>query len=410
MTLRELAETTPAARDRYVDFLRAASILAVVVGHWFIGIIWWQQGVIRTTSAIGETSWMWLATWFLQVMPVFFFVGGFSNLVSYDAARRRGETAWSFVRSRSMRLLKPSAVFLAVWTVVQIALHLADIGSEHAFLRGMLPPGATVPFGPLWFLPVYLAIIASVPGTLWLHRRYGVKVVIGLTLAAFAVDVIGFALHHPGVRYWNIVFVWLLPHQIGYFYGEGRLDRLRTPAFVAMALAGMAGLLLLTNPPIFAHHGPEWFSGLRAYPKSLLGTDVEPIANTYPPTIVIVAMTYWAIGVVMLIRAPVARWLSHTRPWMAVIFTNSVIMTLYLWHMTAYLLAVLVLWPLGFGHQHDTTARWWLERPLWIGVPGLFLAGLVAVFGRFERPKLRPKPAAATADIADVASRRSDVS
>ena len=63
-------------------------------------------------------------------------------------------------------------------------------------------------------------------------------------------------------------------------------------------------------------------------------------------------------------------------------------MTLYLWHMTAYLLAIIVLWPVGFGRQHDSTSRWWLERPLWMIVPGLFLIGLVAIFDRFERPAL----------------------
>jgi fucose 4-O-acetylase-like acetyltransferase len=75
----ELAARTTSTRDRYVDLLRAGSIIAVVFGHWFIGVIHWNHGVIRTTSAIGVTSGLWIATWFLQVMPVFFFVGGFSN-------------------------------------------------------------------------------------------------------------------------------------------------------------------------------------------------------------------------------------------------------------------------------------------------------------------------------------------
>ncbi len=59
-------------------------------------------------------------------------------------------------------------------------------------------------------------------------------------------------------------------------------------------------------------------------------------------------------------------------------------MTLFLWHMTAYLVAIVLLWPLGFGQEHEPTARWWLERPLWIAVPGAILAGLIALFGRFE--------------------------
>jgi len=59
-------------------------------------------------------------------------------------------------------------------------------------------------------------------------------------------------------------------------------------------------------------------------------------------------------------------------------------MTLFLWHMTAYLVAILALWPLGFGRQHEPTLRWWAERPVWILVPAAMLLALVTVFGRFE--------------------------
>ena len=99
--LDRIAAATPPSRDRVVDFLRAASIVAVVFGHWFIGIVWWQDGVLRTTSAVGVTTGLWLATWFFQVMPVFFFVGGFSNLVSLDASRRRGDADARFVKTRA---------------------------------------------------------------------------------------------------------------------------------------------------------------------------------------------------------------------------------------------------------------------------------------------------------------------
>ena len=48
------------------------------------------------------------------------------------------------------------------------------------------------------------------------------------------------------------------------------------------------------------------------------------------------------------------------------------------------MLVILALWPLGYGKEGEPTARWWLERPVWIIVPGLVLVGLVALFGRFE--------------------------
>jgi fucose 4-O-acetylase-like acetyltransferase len=67
-----LARATPAARDRYVDFLRAFSIVAVVLGHWSIALIHWEGGRIFVQNAVGHQSGLWLATWVLQVMPLFF--------------------------------------------------------------------------------------------------------------------------------------------------------------------------------------------------------------------------------------------------------------------------------------------------------------------------------------------------
>ncbi len=61
--IHDLVDATPASRDRYVDFLRAASILVVVVGHWTIAVIAWDNGVIRSTSAVGQAPGLWLATW-----------------------------------------------------------------------------------------------------------------------------------------------------------------------------------------------------------------------------------------------------------------------------------------------------------------------------------------------------------
>jgi hypothetical protein len=272
-----------------------------------------------------------------------------------------------------------------VWAVVQVALHLLDVGAPTTpFLRGVRPPGATIPFGPLWFLAVYAGVLVLSPVMIGLHERFGLAVIVFMLVGSVAADAIGFATPFEEARWANVAFVWLLPHQLGFFYAEGRITRLSRPALWGMALGGLAGLFLLTSP-IFGDAGRQWFPGLGHYPKSLLGTDVERITNTYPPTICLVAMAFWSIGVALLLRDRLTLWLRRPRPWKATILVNSVIMTLFLWHMTAFLLAVLVLWPLGFGQQGDPTAAWWLERPLWVGVSTMFLTGLVAVFGRYER-------------------------
>jgi hypothetical protein len=151
---------------------------------------------------------------------------------------------------------------------------------------------------------------------------------------------------------------------------------------------GLAGLWLLTNPWIFRFFGDvrfDWFPTIGYYPKSLLGTDVEPISNAYPPTVCFLLGGVWSIGAAMLLRSAVSGWLRRPGPWKATIFVNGVIMTLFLWHMTAYLIAILLLHPLGFGTQLDSTPRWWVERVVWEAVPAAILAALIAVFGRFER-------------------------
>ncbi len=400
--VEELARATPSSRDRSIDFLRAASIVAVVFGHWFIGMIHWRDGLIWTTSAVGVTSYLWVATWVLQVMPVFFFVGGFSNLVSFESAQAHARGTGAWIRDRLERLLKPSAVFLGVWLIVQVAMHMLDVGApagptlwgSSTLLRGVKPPGQTVPFGPLWFLGVYVVVVVIAPATIALDRRFGVWVPLAMALGAVGADVIGIGLGQYAVRWFNVAFVLLFFHQLGHLCGDGRLDRAPRWVFWVMVVIGLGGLALLTNPPLFRLVGDvrfEWFPPrIGHYPKSLLGTDVERISNAYPPTICFLLGGVWSIGAVMLLRPMLRRWLERDRPWRLTIGVNAMIMTLFLWHMTAFLLAILALWPFGFGRQIDSTPRWWAERIVWEVVPAVILAGIVVVVGRFERVRSRP--------------------
>lgn len=381
LRLHDAVAATPASRDRVMDFFRAASIIVVVFGHWFIGVIWRRGGKVGTVSAIGLTGWLWIATWFLQVIPLFFFVGGFANYVGYGSFRRKGRSVGAFLWSRAVRLLKPSVVFVGVWVGIEIVLHLMDAGGT-GLLRGVRPPGATVPFGPLWFLAVYFVVVMASPLTLWLHRRFDVAVPITLIVGAIVVDVLRFGADMEWLGQANVWLVFLLPHQLGYFYAEGRLSRLPKRVFVAMAVVGLATMIALTN--LY-----RVFPGISVYPRSLLGTDVGTITNTNPPTLMMLAMAVWSIGAAMLVRPLLSKWVARARVWRGVVFTNTVVMTLFLWHMTAYLIAVLLLWPLGLGQQGDTTASWWIERPIWELLPAVFLVGLVILFGRFEKPRLK---------------------
>jgi hypothetical protein len=365
---QRLADQTPADRDRYVDFLRAVSIVVVVIGHWLIAIIHWTPEFLHVTSAIGVAPGLWAATWVLMVMPVFFFVGGFSNLMSYESLRERGASTGEFLRRRMGRLLRPTAIFVVVWLVAQVMLHLTDTGGGR-WIRGVR--FGTMPFGPLWFLGVYVVVVLLSPVTIRLHRRFGLAVPVVLVVVTLTGDALGFGLGVEEGRWVNLASVWLLAHQLGYFYADGSLLRLGRRAHATMAAVGLVGLVVFTN--------------IGVYPRSMLGTDVEPVSNMNPPTINIMFLTFWLVGLALLLRDPARRWLEDRGTWTAVIAGNSVIMTLFLWHMTAFLLAVLALHPLGLGQPEEPTVRWWLERPVWVLAPAVILAGLVILFGRFEQ-------------------------
>src|ERR671917_617263 len=84
-----LVDATPASRGRVVDLLRAASICVVVLWHWSLSITHWRaDGSLTMPNPIGVMPGLWAATWVLQVMPVFFVVGGYANLAGWQAATR----------------------------------------------------------------------------------------------------------------------------------------------------------------------------------------------------------------------------------------------------------------------------------------------------------------------------------
>ena len=85
---RDMALQAPPERNRYVDFLRALSILAVVVGHWLVAAPYMKDGAVEGGHLLGILPWTQWLTWGFQVMPLFFLVGGFSNGISWAATQR----------------------------------------------------------------------------------------------------------------------------------------------------------------------------------------------------------------------------------------------------------------------------------------------------------------------------------
>ncbi len=148
---------TPEDRDRVVDFLRAASILAVVLGHWMIATVVEVDGERQGTNALSALAWLRPVTWAFQVMPVFFLVGGFANLRSLRAGADGHADAGGFLARRADRLLRPTMVFVGVWLL--LAAWLERRADPSDLVRDITRIAAQ----PLWFLAVFVLIVLAAP-------------------------------------------------------------------------------------------------------------------------------------------------------------------------------------------------------------------------------------------------------
>jgi peptidoglycan/LPS O-acetylase OafA/YrhL len=362
--VHELAKQTPPSRERYVDLLRAVAIILVVLGHWLVSVITHDRnGQLAGHSALESMTWMYPFTWLVQVMPLFFVAGGYANAASLAAHRDRGGDAVTWLHNRGARLLRPTTAFLVVLAVVALVAQPLGAGRGLARLAVWF---ATI---QLWFLAAYLAVVLLTPLMYWLHRRFGWGVVVVL-VALVALGDLARIHSHGEAADGGYVYGWLMIHQIGFFWRDGRLP-FRPRVWAPLLFGGLAAVLALTLA------GP--------YPVSMVDVPGKGPRNASPPTMALLADTAFQLGLVMMLRDPAERWLHRRRPWQAVVGANTVVFTLFLWHMCAVLLLVGLLNAL---HALPTpaagTVSWWLWRVPWFGGLTVVLAGLVAVFGPIE--------------------------
>ncbi|MFD9727916.1 acyltransferase [Streptomyces sp. NPDC059072] len=362
---------TPAHRDRAVDGLRALALLAVPTGHWLLGGFTLDaDGGLHNASPLSAFGALAPASWVLQMLGIFFLVGGYASALSFN--RREGSTgAW--LKGRIVRLGRPVLGVTAVWALAAPLLYAA--GVPEATLR----TGATLVIQPLWFVGVYVVITALTPYCVRAAHRLGGWAAAPLLGSVAVVDFLRYGPLSGSVPSWlsllNILPGWLFAYQLGVSWGERRIGR----RGAWLLLAG--GTLLFAALLVFFH-----------YPASMVGVPGEARTNSHPPSLLVLALASAQSGAAILLRVRLAALLARPSVWAPVVVINLCAMTILCWHQTAMLAAAVPGSFLGgpAGLAGLTTAPdslgWIAARVAWMPVFAALLVVIARYARRFEEP------------------------
>lgn len=349
-------------RDTGIDFVRALCVIGVVLLHAImVGVTVTDGGPVFANASEGS-AWITPLSWVLQVMPMFFVIGGFSGLIAYRRARERGGSARSFAAARLHRLLRPAAVTIGVVALALAVLTVLGVPADLLAIAGFR-------YGqPLWFLAVFLMCQALLPALASAHDRAPLRTIGLLASAAIAVDGLRAIIGIDAVGFLNLAFVWMALQQLGFFLADGRIDALSRRT---RAVAGLIALGVLILTFVTGIYSPDL------------------IANINPPTAALLLVGVVHTCALSLLRDRLERISRRPVPSALTAFVTPRTMSIYLWHMPVLLVmaGITAMSALIGGHGLPAlgTLDWWAARPLWLAL-ALGLTALVAVAtARFER-------------------------
>lgn len=365
--LSELAGAAKADRNRAVDLYRAVAMIAVAVGHWMaIAISLDADGNVVGGNALEHDPSLSWVSWILQVMPLFFVVGGFSSAMSLDSHNAKGGRPQDWVVARLRRMIAPAIVLAGTWLALIAGGYLTGLGL-------LVAAGATAAAIPLWFLSNYTIDTAIAPYVLPRFRAHPRLFTMGaLGLFGF-LELLRFA-DVPVIPHLNWVLGWLLFQVAGFAWRDGLLPTgTKLVAWAAGLWAAAIAVVAL---------GP--------YPVSMVNFPNLVHSPTHPPTLALLLFGA-AYSATALVFAPaVSAFLARSkRAWSAVVAANSFAVSVYLWHMTAAVAASAVFYALGLLPTADIgTAAWWMQKMPLLGLSVILLVGIVALVNRVERDAL----------------------
>ena len=358
---RGIAKATAADRDRAVDVARLAALVVVMFGHCALLLATFDTDGLRIGNLLGALPAIAPITWVVQVMPLFFLAGGAAGAYGWHTGTPWG--TWLF--SRAQRLCRPVFWYLVAWSIGLLVARVV-LGAESAAGLGRECVAL------LWFLGVYLVVLAFVPALTRLATgRAAAAVVASLLAAAAAVDAIRFAVGTPMSGVANFLIVWLIPVVIGVAYARRLLGPRAALTAAAVTFAGQVVLCLA---------GP--------YDVALVVTGTERLSNVSPPTLLLALHCTWMSCVFVAAAGVIRRWAARARVWYVVAVGSGGAMTLYLWHIPAIAVAAVCLHAMGLDAYHVDAPSFWGLLALRAVVFAIVMAVAFQVLSPLEHRRL----------------------
>jgi len=356
-----VADDSAPVRDRAVDVARLGALVVVMFGHCALLLATIGPGGLRIGNLLGELPVIAPITWIVQVMPLFFLAGGAAGAYGW-----RPGTAWgTWLFTRSQRLCRPVFWYLAAWVLGLLVTRLV-LGAESA--AGLGRESVAL----LWFLGVYLVVLAFVPAMTRLRSGRAIALVVVALLAASAgMDAIRLAVGEPEAGAANFLFVWLIPVVIGVAYARNLVNPRAALAAAVVAFAAAIAAVAL---------GP--------YEVSLVVTGAERLSNVSPPTLLLALHCTWMSCAFVLAAGAIRRWAARPRVWRAVALGNGGAMTLYLWHIPAIAVATFALHAVGVDAYDVHEPGFWGRLALRAAVFAVVMALTFALLSPLEHRRL----------------------
>ena len=358
-------------RNLAVDFYRVSGVILIVLGHWLAGSVTYRDGSFGRQNPLMDQPWTQWLTWIFQAVPIFFLVAGYAAAVSWGHRRAGdGMSRQTWVRHRLARVLGPSAVYVAVVSVIVLASGAAGAAGS------LLEYAGWAVAMHLWFLAVYVIVVSLTPIAIAAQHRWGLLVPAALASALVAVDIAALAGHVPYLNWLNYLLCWGLLYQIGIAWQRGHLAGIR-PVLLAAGSAGALWLLIWLGP----------------YPVSMIGVPGQAVQNTEPPSVAMLAFGCAQAGLAICCAPAVNSALRGAVAQRMLSRANTNVMALYLWHMIPVVIVAVIAYPAGLLPQPDEGgAQWWLTRLEWVAILSVVTAVELALLGWGRRIFAAPLP------------------